>query len=95
VKVCELISSLTGLDPDAVVLYLDEYADTTDAVEINEILAPNERWTCERHVLLDGRFVEVHHPTEGGLSVGWNPSGDQLREENVVVLSSRRTRDES
>jgi hypothetical protein len=91
VKVREMLTRLSTLDPEAVVLYLDEYTDASDALEIREIVVPNESWTCEQHELSDGRFVEIHHPTQHGLSIGWNAAADTHWEEVVVVLSTGAT----
>jgi hypothetical protein len=90
-RVRELLARLSPLDPEAVVLYLDEYADASDASEIREIVVPGERWTFERHEIPDGRFEEVHHPTAHGLSVGWDAATDTRWEEAVVVLSTGLT----
>lgn len=90
-RVHELLTRLSLSDPEAVVLYLDEYADACDAAEIKEIVIPDERWTCERHESTDGRFEEVHHPTGHGLSVGWNGATDTRRQESVVVISTGPT----
>ena len=89
-RVRELLTRLSPLDPDAVVLYLDEYADASDAVEIKEVVVPGESWTCERHESSDGRFEEVYHPT-GQLSLGWNGATDTHRQESVVVVSTGPT----
>jgi hypothetical protein len=90
-RVRELLTRLSPLDPEAVVLYLDEYADASDAAEIKEIVVPNESWTCERHELTDGRFKEVHYPTGHGPSLGWNAATDAQQAELVVVLSTGPT----
>jgi len=91
VKVRDLLTRLSTVDPEAVVLYLGEHADASDAAEIKEIVVPDESWTCERHVPVDGRFEAVHHPTAHGLSIGWNAATDTQWEEAVVILSTDPT----
>jgi hypothetical protein len=88
VKVRDILCRLQSADPDAVVLYMPAWADTTDAEEINEVAIVREAWTCERHRAPDGTTSDVHHPSDNGLSFGWNESTDKEWPERVVILSS-------
>jgi len=86
-KVSELLSRLAAADPNAVVLFLGEYVDATDATEIKEIIIPDEGWTCERYAISTGN-AEVHHPTAHGLSLGWDEVTCTKWAEAVVILST-------
>jgi hypothetical protein len=86
----ELISRLSIADPNAVVLHMDEHADASDAAEIREIFVPDDSWTCERHATAIGN-VEIYHPTDHGLSVGWDEVTSRRWEREVVVLSTGPT----
>jgi hypothetical protein len=88
VKVKEILHRLQDADLDAVVLWLAPYADASDAEEICDVTLVTEPWTCERHRWEDGRVDDIHHPTAGGLSVGWDQANDEQRLEQVVILSS-------
>jgi hypothetical protein len=79
---------LQEADQDAVVLYLAPYADHTDADEIRDVVLVAEEWTCERHRSADGGISDVHHPVEGGFSVGWDQTNDEQWTERVVILST-------
>ncbi|MDH6149546.1 hypothetical protein OKW46_003471 [Paraburkholderia sp. WSM4179] len=87
-KVRELLKCLHDADPEAVVLWLQSYADATDAEEICYIACPQEPWTCERHLSTDGHLSDVHYPSGHGPSLGWDERTDQQWSERVVILSS-------
>jgi hypothetical protein len=87
VKVRDILHCLREADQDAVVLYLAPYADPTDAEEICDVVLVAEEWTCERHRSADGGISDVHHPVEGGLSLGWDQTTDEQSTERVVILS--------
>jgi hypothetical protein len=87
-RVRDLIRRLQVADPEAVVLYLAPYADVSEAEEIHAVCLTDAAWICERHVSSGGSIVDVHHPADHGLSIGWNDSTDTQHEENVVVLST-------
>jgi hypothetical protein len=88
VTVRDLLNRLEKADPDAVVLYLAPYADMTEAAEICDVAPSPDVWTCERHRSASGSFSDVHHPSVGGLSLGWNQSTDEQWFERVVILAS-------
>lgn len=87
-KVRDILHRLQKAAPDTVVLYLAPYADPTDAEEICDVVIVAEEWTCERHRFADGGISDVHHPTEGGSSLGWDQATDEQWRERVAILSS-------
>ncbi|MFB9124365.1 hypothetical protein E2553_35090 [Paraburkholderia dipogonis] len=44
----ELIALLQRADPDSVVLFLDDYADLSEADELFDVIIPEHAWTYER-----------------------------------------------
>ena len=87
-KVRELLRHLSEADADAVVLYLPQYGDMTDAEEVLNVAVIAEPWTCERHYAADRKTTHVHHPSDHGLSIGWQVATDRQWRERVIILSS-------
>jgi len=88
-KVRELMEHLRNADPEATVLFLDEYADCDQADEVRQVTMPATNWTCERHA--DGdRAYDIHYP--GPPERRDAPRQEEVtHSERVVVLSSGPT----
>ncbi|ADG14518.1 hypothetical protein BC1002_0414 [Paraburkholderia atlantica] len=87
-RVRHLLRHLQEADPDAVVLYLPQYGEMTDAEEVLNVAVIAEPWACERHYAAEGKTTDVHHPAEHGLSIGWQAATDRQWRERVVILSA-------
>ncbi|CAM2153100.1 conserved protein of unknown function [Pararobbsia alpina] len=85
----ELIEKLAEVDPDAIVIWLDEYADRDESDEVREVDARGENWTRETGYYGSGWF-EVRYP---GDPVRREPEYNGIVTEHirVVVLSSGPT----
>jgi hypothetical protein len=87
-RVRDLLRHVQEANPNAVVLYLPQYGDMTDAEEVLNVAAIAEPWTCERLYAADRKTTNVHRPAEHGLSIGWQAATDTQWHERVVILSS-------
>jgi hypothetical protein len=54
-KVRDLLEILNQADPESIVLYMTQYADTDESDEVREVDIPTELWTYER-----GRYGAVN-----------------------------------
>ncbi|SIT39479.1 conserved hypothetical protein [Paraburkholderia piptadeniae] len=86
-KVAELLLRLKDAEPEAVVLLLPNYADYSEAEELNDVVLIAEPWTCERHHKADGTATDVHHPASHGHTLGCDDATDESWSEHVVILS--------
>lgn len=88
-KVRELLAGLQQVDPEAVVLFLDVYADPSESDEVCEVFAPTNKWTHER-----GRFGTEEYDVRYPDAPEPRPDGYcdvTFVEERVVVLSAGPT----
>jgi len=60
-RVNELVEQLANADPDAVVIYLDSYADVYESDEVREALVESNLWTHETG-LRHGEWYEIRYP---------------------------------
>ncbi|MBB5460238.1 hypothetical protein HDG33_003903 [Paraburkholderia sp. Cpub6] len=62
-RVRELIALLSRVDPDSVVLLLDDYADLWESEEVFDVIIPAQPWTHERGEC-NGDEYSVRYPDE-------------------------------
>jgi len=86
VNVRDLMSRLGDADEDAVVLYLQEGADPSEANEICHVELVSALWTCECQIRSDASTKYIHHPASHGFSIGWNSTSDSYHPEYVFIL---------
>jgi hypothetical protein len=60
-KVRDLLEILNQADPESIVLYMTQYADTDESDEVREVDIPTELWTYERG-RYGGSEYEAHYP---------------------------------
>jgi hypothetical protein len=88
-KVRDLLEILNQADPESIVLYMTQYADTDESDEVREVDIPTELWTYERG-RYGGSEYEAHYPGTP------EPRADRYSDvvcesERVVVLSDGPT----
>ncbi|MGF6634156.1 hypothetical protein OKW38_002840 [Paraburkholderia sp. MM5496-R1] len=89
-KVRELIEQLVTADPDAVVVYLDSYADVYESDEIHEAFVDSYLWTHETG-LRYGEWYDIRYPSGPEPVEGERHVIAAQKPEHVVVLSDGPT----
>ena len=85
----ELLAVLRNVDPERVVLFIDQYADSDESDEVREVYIPTSAWTHEQGRYggseYDVRYPGSPQPREGGYT-------DVVhKRESVIVLSAGPT----
>lgn len=60
-KVREILNALRDVDPDSIVVFMAQYADSNESDEVREVHVPTEAWTHERGSYGSSEY-EVRYP---------------------------------
>jgi hypothetical protein len=82
-RVRELLASLSGADPDALVLVFPQYPSFSDGAVLRDVIVPEIPWTRESGLWANKPY-ENFYPTEKNPAM--SPAADVITEQVPVVL---------